>query len=231
VRGALSAERQLERKYKESIMGNGSFTMTDVPGPRVAAEIAILKLDFRVVTKEPQGNDLWTLRATDRKADGEDRPAAARPGNAGAAAPGAAGGVGGAAQPMNDVETLARTLWGEGRGGSDAGLEAIATVVMNRLAAPDRRFGRTVAQVCRQPKQFSCWNEDDPNRAKIFALKGDEPSLVRCRAVAERAIAGTLADQTFGADHYHQRGMMPVWARGKQASARIDDHLFYNNVA
>lgn len=205
-------------------MGNQSLTITDVPDERVQVEMAIMGIDYRVVTKERQPDGKWTIRGTEPIREVPQAAAA----EAGAAPHGAAPA---APAAMDDVETLARTLWGEGRGGSDAGLEAIATVVMNRLATPGHRFGHTVADVCLQPKQFSCWNRGDPNRAKILALQGSEPRLAECRAIARRAIEGRMRDATSGALHYHHRAILPDWAQGKHPSARVDDHLFYNNVA
>jgi spore germination cell wall hydrolase CwlJ-like protein len=212
------------RKQEETIMGNKSLVTRDVPEADVPFVKATTKVNYEEVTAKPQGNGLWTVTGTRPRQPGTQ---SVQPGDVRAEAPDAVG----KPAAMDDLEILARTLWGEGRGGSDEGLEAIAAVVMNRLRAPGERFGRTVAEVCLQPKQFSCWNADDPNRAKILALKGDEPSLLRCRAIARRAIEGGLADPTFGAVHYHHRAIRPNWAQGKQASIRVDDHLFYNNVA
>lgn len=206
-------------------MGNENFTLTDVPEDRVDFEMDVLRADYHVVTKEPQGHKLWTLRASQPRPDQPQGTVAAGAGTA------STGGKPAALGAMDDVEILARTLWGEERSGSDAGLEAVAAVVMNRLAAPGHRFGHTVKDVCLEPKQFSCWNEGDPNRAKILALQDDDPVLARCRAIARRAVAGTVQDATNGALHYHAQSAKPVWAVGKQASAQIGGHLFYNNVA
>src|SRR3546814_9887201 len=58
------------------------------------------------------------------------------------------------------VDLLARTIWGEARGEPVRGMEAVAAVVMNRVARPGW-WGRTVASVCTKAYQFACWNEDD----------------------------------------------------------------------
>ena len=70
---------------------------------------------------------------------------------------------------MSEKETdiLARTIYGEARGESISGMEAVASVVLNRVAFANRRgrfwWGNSIAEVCRAPKQFSCWNRNDPN--------------------------------------------------------------------
>jgi len=126
------------------------------------------------------------------------------------------------------TDVLARTLWGEARGEGRRGVEAVAAVIMNRLAAG--RWGATVDAVCRAPKQFSCWNPGDPNRPKLEAVDARNPAFALCRGVAEAALAGRLADPTGGATHYHARGLVPWWARGRAPCAAIGRHLFYRGV-
>lgn len=84
------------------------------------------------------------------------------------------------------VEILARTLWGEARGEGVIGMEAVAWVVLNRrtVARQEARrqiqrfghlrkrywWGDTILKICRKPYQFSCWNMDDPNMAKMLRV-------------------------------------------------------------
>ena len=138
-----------------------------------------------------------------------------------------------AAQHAADV--LARTLYGEARGESVRGKEAVAAVVMNRVRRARASggtywWGGTVEDVCRGPWQFSCWNAGDPNRAKIEAVAADNRVFQTCQRIARRALAGTLADPTDGATHYHAKAANPPWARGKAPSAEIGGHLFYADI-
>jgi spore germination cell wall hydrolase CwlJ-like protein len=139
-----------------------------------------------------------------------------------------------AAEDTKAVDSLARTLWGEARGESVAGIEAVASVVLNRVARARARgghwWGRDVDGVCRAPRQFSCWNPEDPNRAKLEAVTAADPVFATCLRVARRAVAGVLADRTLGATHYHAEGTHPRWAKGRVPSAAIGRHLFYNDV-
>ncbi|MET4697692.1 N-acetylmuramoyl-L-alanine amidase [Constrictibacter sp. MBR-5] len=133
-------------------------------------------------------------------------------------------------QNTNDpVDLLARTIWGEARGEPVRGMEAVAAVVMNRVARPGW-WGRTVASVCTKAYQFSCWNEDDPNRAKLLAVTDADPIFAIARRIARRAVAGTLDDPTGGATHYHSVDVHPRWATGKTPHARIGRHLFYADI-
>jgi len=132
------------------------------------------------------------------------------------------------------VDVLARTLWGEARGESVRGIEAVAAVVMNRVRRARERggwwWGGDVVSVCRKPLQFSCWNPDDPNRAKLLAVTPADPVFATCLRTARRAVAGLLPDPTEGATHYHRTGIHPAWAQGRCACVEIGRHLFYNDV-
>lgn len=61
----------------------------------------------------------------------------------------------------SDLLHLAKTIYGEARGESIETMLAVGWVIRNRLQA--KRYGDTYKDVVLQPKQFSCWNEDDPN--------------------------------------------------------------------
>ncbi|MBO6808833.1 cell wall hydrolase [Thalassospira sp.] len=135
---------------------------------------------------------------------------------------------------LSEVEVLARTLYGEARGEELAGIEAVASVILNRVAFAKRRgrywWGNDVKSVCLKPAQFSCWNKADPNRKKLLALSPRDPAYRLCKRIAKRAVAGELPDQTDGATHYHTHAVDPFWARGHVPVAEIGNHLFYKNI-
>ena len=138
-----------------------------------------------------------------------------------------------------DIDTLARTLYGEARGESIDGMTAVAHVVLNRVAKPgwwtrnkdDGIPDDTIAAACRHPWQFSAWNENDPNRQKIEAVTLDDRTFQRCYAVALAVITGLpgFADPTDGATHYHTTGVAPDWAEGHQFLS-IGNHRFYTDI-
>ncbi|MDA1091580.1 MAG: cell wall hydrolase [Proteobacteria bacterium] len=138
--------------------------------------------------------------------------------------------------PINPaVETLARTIYGEARGELVRGKEAVACVIMNRVRRAKQRgghywWGATVEEVCRRPYQFSCWNENDPNRDRIVTVGTDNRNFQSCLRIARRALAGTLKDPTAGATHYHAKSVMPPWTKDRTPSATIGNHRFYNSI-
>lgn len=149
-----------------------------------------------------------------------------------------------AAVPVSrDVLILARTLYGEASGETQAGKEAVANVVMNRTRS--RRWPNSVAKVCLQNGrlrsgkviyQFSCWNTFDPNRARIENLQpGANANFDDCIKIAQRAVSGQLADNTSGATHYHATYIAtPYWVE-KSPNAfmtrQYGVHKFYKGIA
>jgi hypothetical protein len=139
----------------------------------------------------------------------------------------------------NDEDTLARTLYGEARGEPDQGQIAVAWVIRNRAQNP--RFAGdllgkpgAIARVCLARWQFSCWNENDPNRAKIEGL--NVALIPRQWTIADNVLTGRAADITGGADHYHTIAAPgwadkwpPGWAQAYSETARFGGHVFYDS--
>lgn len=131
-----------------------------------------------------------------------------------------------------DVETVARTAWAEARGEGVSGMEAVASVIMNRVALARearfaKQFGATPAEVCFKPYQFSCWNPGDPNRALALTIHNPNPLFIECLSLAIRAVHGLLRDRTLGATHYHTDQIKPPWSLQLHFTIRIGRHLFY----
>jgi len=136
----------------------------------------------------------------------------------------------------DDLDIAARTIWGEARGEPDAGKIAVMWVIRNR-AEVGGWWGDTVKDVCLKKWQFSCWNSDDPNRAKIEALSKDSPDYRHCVAIAAQVLVGSHYDITHGATHYHSKDMSisPAWTTGPDGKpleplANIGNHLFFKTA-
>ncbi len=139
-----------------------------------------------------------------------------------------------AAAGSEDLEILAKTLWGEARGEGRTGMEAVAAVVLNRLSKRYRGCD-SIAEVCLDPKQFSCWNANDPNLPLLERIdwRPDE-AYEMARSVATLALSGQLNDPTRGARHYVARSLplalRPKWLDQKSPCAVIGRHEFYNDI-
>jgi len=133
----------------------------------------------------------------------------------------------------HDLDILARTLYGEAEAHDIDDARAIACVVVNRMRWPN--WPDTAAEVCLQPWQFSCWNPNDPGRARILAATEADPWFDQCRRIAQQALAGDLPDHTNGATHYYASYVKtPKWAKGHEPSyvntyGRYQ-HLYFNDI-
>lgn len=134
-----------------------------------------------------------------------------------------------------DIDTMARTIYGEARGESRAGQVAVAYVILNRASRPSwwsRGAGPgipddTIAAVCRRSAQFSCWNTTDPNLKKLLAASAADPVFAGCLSVVAEVLSGVISDPTGRADHYHHHAITAAWSKGVTPTAVIGNHKFF----
>lgn len=149
---------------------------------------------------------------------------------------------------FNDLKIMAQTIFGEARGETRRGRMAVGCVIMNRAVKaaeytaskkrPHPLFGNgSLTSACLRKYQFSCWNENDPNLAKLHAVRLGDSVFNECVAVALDVIANRLLetyagrDPSCGALHYYVSGSpVPGWHQGERPSAMIGRHLFFNNI-
>ena len=130
---------------------------------------------------------------------------------------------------MGETEILARTIWGEARNQGAEGMQAVANTVMNRVVRGGW-WGSTITGVCLKPWQFSCWNADDPNRAKLLSVTDADPQYAEALTIAAEAVAGTLADITRGATSYKVTTLPWPEAWGKEVAPLcvVGSQCFYD---
>jgi N-acetylmuramoyl-L-alanine amidase len=126
-----------------------------------------------------------------------------------------------------DLEVLARTVYGEARGGPYPGKLAVAKVIVHRAADP--RWPDRIRDVCRQPYQFSCWLKGDPNRQRLLEATLEIPALRECLLAATMAICAR-DDPSKGANHYLTteltRRSPPKWFDADKITAVVGAHTF-----
>ena len=135
-----------------------------------------------------------------------------------------------------EIDTLARTIYGEARGeytrrdGGLSALIAVANVVMNRVQR-NTWYGKTIQDVCLKPYQFSCWNTNDPNRIVIQMADVNKDKVFQtCVDVATKVAGGEWPDLTMASDHYYAVWMpvAPSWALNQRPTVKIGCHVFFN---
>lgn len=122
---------------------------------------------------------------------------------------------------QNDVWAVTRTIFGEARGAGALGMYGVACVISNRLQL-DTWFGDTWSNVCMKPFQFSCWNDDDPNRSyisdydeKTALYNNDLISFKAAQKIAYLFCQNNGVDVTMGSTHYYDNSInLPQsWAK------------------
>ena len=136
-----------------------------------------------------------------------------------------------------DIDVLAKTVWGEARGEPFLGRYAVACVVLNLVAFRPRGrafwWGGSIRAVCLKPWQFSCWNKNDPNSRKIARLSLQTLVDSMCLQEAVNAITKNASlDPTEGATHYHSIAIDKPGSWGEKIEYRtqVGSHVFYRRV-
>lgn len=143
-----------------------------------------------------------------------------------------------------DIEILARTIFGEARNQSVAGQIAVGFVIAHRaaIAAAYRAahgkshplFGDgSLGSACKAPWQFSCWNKSDPTRARMIGVTLDDAAYQRAFYVALAIVCGEVSDALPKSTHYYNpaavRGI-PAWTKDATFLATIGAHMFFGGV-
>lgn len=131
------------------------------------------------------------------------------------------------AAPLDDAITcLARSIYWESKGVAGADMEAVASVVMNRLG--HEGFPDTVCAVVKQGSetgacQFSWWCDGRADRVK------EDDEYVIAKEIARKALNKQLKDRTRGALYFHDRSVKPAWAKKYIKTAETRKFLFYKS--
>lgn len=120
---------------------------------------------------------------------------------------------------------LAQAVYFEARGEPQAGQQAIAHVVMNRLR--DGRYPSTICGVVYQ-------NQSLANRCQFsFACDGksDRPNNKwawrQSLKVAFEVLTGESKDATRSSTHFHATYVEPSWTSSLKQTVRVGQHIFY----
>ncbi|WP_223553223.1 cell wall hydrolase [Pseudomonas sp. BF-R-01] len=129
------------------------------------------------------------------------------------------------ASPLDDAITcLARSIYWEAKGKSSADMEAVASVVMNRLG--HEGFPDTVCAVVKQGSetkncQFSWWCDGRSDQVQ------EETQYTIAKEIARKALNKQLNDRTHGAMYFHDRNVHPDWAGKYIKTTETSMFLFY----
>lgn len=129
------------------------------------------------------------------------------------------------AAPLDDTLTcLARTIYWESKGASDADMQAVANVVMNRVGHDG--FPDTVCAVVkdgsqRHACQFSWWCDGRADQIK------EDDEYLQAKEIARKVLNRQLPDNSRGALYFHDRKVAPDWSKTFLRTAQTGKFLFY----
>jgi len=141
---------------------------------------------------------------------------------------------------LSPIEIVALTLIGESRGEPIEGQVAVGNIIRNRFH--NSKTNQSYTDVCLAPKQFSCWNQDDPNYPVLMEISQkmvagqviDNPYYRQCLWVASGIVNWNILDNTFGNEYYMTKVLFdsdkrPSWAKiTKKDPIQIGRHVFFD---
>lgn len=128
---------------------------------------------------------------------------------------------------MNDLELLARIIQCEAGGEGEAGMRAVASVIMNRVMQRQGEYGRynTVSDVVFAPRQFECATDQPQN------LYNMSPEQVHF-SIAEWALSGgrdsDVSDALWFFNPYSETCRSNFPNNNGYFRVRIGNHCFYS---
>lgn len=106
----------------------------------------------------------------------------------------------------DEQKIVAMTILGEARNQGQAGMYAVACVIAERSIS----WKKTPKQVCLKKFQFSCWNENDPNRRKLpHLLNTKQGQYAKALAINLNKLNRNYIKN---ADHYCHIDKNPYWS-------------------
>lgn len=132
---------------------------------------------------------------------------------------------------INAANILARTLFAEARGEGEKGIDAVASVILNRSNGKAENFPK----VCLAKKQFSCWNDKKdltPDKYKyLMPVAASKPGKDRemwlyCQKIAGQMMFGEFKSTIGNRNAYHTISVTPSWDTAMSDKTTIGNHIF-----
>lgn len=139
---------------------------------------------------------------------------------------------------LDDTESAILTIYGEARGETFEGKQAVALVIANRA----EQWGKTIRGVCYAKNQFSCYSSKDKNYPLLLSIAEDFDSAMQTNKALQEC-SQAWHDETKevevlidGATFYKVKGAHNPWFdrqidKGVLVKvAEIEHHEFYKEV-
>lgn len=129
-----------------------------------------------------------------------------------------------------DVAVVTCTLWREARGEGRKGIEAVASVIANRM----RERNLSAMEVCLEKGQFSCWRSDEVVTPTSGFFRKDKSNLSAeeskvwdfCLRIAVALVNGRFTPRISANHYYNPSKCRPSWGRKMKSVTVIGRHRF-----
>jgi len=133
----------------------------------------------------------------------------------------------------NEEEYLARILFSEAANQDRIGKEAVAQVIMNRVASKKRRYPNDIIGVITARNAFEAYpnsklwrDSENPDTLDSIAKRAYD----ECVEIAHVATSGKLPNRIGDAILYHDTSITKPWGDAAVKTAEIGDLIFYKEV-
>lgn len=126
---------------------------------------------------------------------------------------------------------IAKTLFSEARGEGTRGIDAVASIILNRGNSNPQNY----PEVCLKKKQFSCWNNLKDRTPKTYVSKipasvANNPKeaeiLKYCQKVAGDLLTKNFTSTIGSRNVYHTTKVTPSWDYAMSNKTTIGNHVF-----
>ncbi len=127
-----------------------------------------------------------------------------------------------------DVALFATTLLLESGGEGEAGQEAVAQVIMNRISDERKRYGNTFKEVILRKYAFSCFNSNESKKAKKAILEIYQHGAIMDMVFQFMHDLNTCLVVKDATHYYNPKLANPKWADSEQMKfiIEIGNHVF-----
>lgn len=125
----------------------------------------------------------------------------------------------------NDADCLTEAVYYEARGEGDAGMRAVAQVILNRVRHP--AYPRTICGVVYQGAERRTGCQFSFTCSGVMGRRVDTRMWKRAEAVATSALSGHVMKAVGSSTHFHTVNVAPVWRHRLDRIATVGNHVFY----
>jgi len=129
----------------------------------------------------------------------------------------------------SELELLTGLIYGEARSESWSGKAGVGITVATRAKHPGFwDWGRNFREIILKPRQFSCFNQSDPNLGALMVAKRiKNATWQECAMIAEQVYLGHIKNFMGEPTHYHALSCNPEWVKDLKVLGTIGNHKFY----